>query len=1103
MKACRIIVLLFCLWAGLPRKADAAPSPNIVYILADDLGYGDLSCQNPSSRIRTPRLDRLANEGISFTSAHAPSSLCTPSRYSILTGQYCWRTRLKSGVLNMWDEPLLARERLTLPGLLRNQGYTTGCFGKWHLGLAWPFVGTVPSGFDASVKSSAIDWTRRIGGGPVDHGFDYFFGINIPNQPPYAYLENDHVAGVPNVEYESVRGLQSHWAGPGVPGWDWSQVLPTVVSNAGAWVERCVTRNPAQPFFLYLSLPGPHQPVVPTPQFSGTSQAGLYGDYVQELDWAVGELLDKLAASGVATNTLVIFTSDNGPDEFAYQRRQQYGHSSMGELRGIKNDLWEGGHRVPFIARWPGKIAGGTTSSQTICHVDLMRTVADLLRVTLPADAAQDSISFLPALVGSSTNPARLSLILESGPGQFGLWTNNWMYIDAATGDGHDPELEPLWFKQSRAYSLTNAYPALLYNLTTDLAEGTNLYGKELALSVRLEAELREARSSQVWFGTESGSWGNCSNWSQSRWPNGYDLIYSNTPGAANFTQTLGTNFSINTWTIGDLAHPVTLLPAGVVRSTSRNDAGGFTLTISNGIDMCSAGSDLRAEIPVELGGSQVWNVGTPRTLTMDGPINFNGMELKVCGAGNVIFTNELSGAGRLVMRGSGFLVLAGSSNFKEIEVSGGGFLVVRNDHALGQADLEIPNNSTVQLEPGVSLTNSIHIAGEGATFQNICRGAITMYHPGNANSRGPVMLTADSGVYAHSPESILSFTGSIGGPGNLTIMPGAGTIVFAAKNHYNGSTLIQGRLKLVGGVDRLPADSQVSIANANGACLDLNGSCQNLGSICGGGTNGGNLALGGGTLILNQTVSSTYAGSITGSGKVLKAKAGTLILSGLCSYTGTTIVNGGTLLVEGTLADTSVTVTNGTLGGTGVMNGPVSIGRGGWLAPGEGLGNLTISNTLALDEQSTTAVDIDGVRQMCGRIVGLRHVTYGGTLLVNNVAGPGTLAAGQTFHIVGSDIAEGQFTAISPTPGPGLVWNFIPATGILKIMAQPLLHTSVAYGRNLLLSWSEPGFHLQAQTNSPSGGLTNWFDYPLGSSSPVLVPLVPNQALFLRLVSP
>jgi autotransporter-associated beta strand protein len=1095
----RIGMVLFCLATGMPFRAEAVlpvfpNKPNIVFILADDLGYGDLSCQNPTSKIRTPRLDTLASQGMSFKNAHAPSALCTPSRYGLLTGQYCWRTRLQSGVLNMWDEPLVAPERLTVAGLLRDQGYTNGCFGKWHLGMSWPFIGSVPPGFDTNVTSSAIDWSRRISGGPLDHGFDYYFGINMANEPPYAYILNDHVVGVPTVQYGTVTGQQSHWAGPGVPGWDWSQVLPCVVSNAAAWLQQCAT-NSSRPFFLYLALPGPHQPVVPATQFRNSSQAGAYGDYVQELDWAVGQVLDRIESSGVASNTLVIFTSDNGPDEFAYDRLQQYGHSSMGALRGIKSDLWEGGHRVPFLARWPGQVAAGTTTTQIVCLVDFMRTVADLLGVALPSNSAEDSISFLPAMLGTSAGAGRSSLILESGPGQFGFWTNNWMFIDSWTGDGHDPELEPLWFKQLRGYALSNSYPAVLYDLSHDLAEGTNLYASKLALSGELEEQLRGQRAMQTWCGYQSGDWSNCANWSANHSPSGCDVQYSSATHATNFNQTLGTSFSINSLTLDDITQKVTLGPGGP-----------FELTLFNGIDMGTACSDLAIETPLRLAQSQVWSVGNNRTLTLDGPVSLNQSDLMICGHGNVILTNTLSGAGRLTIRSSGFILLGGSNSFNGgVGMSGGGFLVAQHGHALGSGSLDIPNNSTLQIEPGVILTNPVTLAGCGGVFGNTHCGAVTIYHPGQAELDGPVTLSGDAGLYARQTGGVLTIAGPISGDANLTVMPGTGTVVFAANNVYRGTTFIEGRLKLANGANRLPPTTQLSLANSNAASLDLDGNSQTVSLLSGGGTNGGNVALGSGTLLVDQTGTSIYAGSLRGLGGLIKANSGTLTLGGTSDYAGMTRVSGGTLLVNGLLGNSAVFVGGATLGGTGMITGPVTVQAAGVLSPGLGLGALTISNALTLADGSTTSIEVDAVRQVAARVQGLSHLTYGGTLLVNNMSGPGTLAPGQCFRIFCAAASSGQFSGIGPAPGPGLAWRFTPETGTLAVIAQPIIHFTRADSHHLLVSWSDPSFHLQVQTNSLSRGLTtNWFDYPGTAASPILLPIISgNQMLMLRLVGP
>jgi autotransporter-associated beta strand protein len=1012
-----------------------------------------------------------------------------------MTGQFCWRSRLKSGVLNAWDEPLVPPERPAVASLLRDHGYATGCFGKWHLGLSWPFVGRIPPGFDLTVTSSAIDWSRRIGGGPVDHGFDYFFGINIPNEPPYTFIQNDHVLSMPTVQFETVRGLQSHWAGPGVPGWDWSAVLPTVVSNAGAWLQRQIVQVPKRPFFLYLALPGPHQPIVPTAQFLGTSQAGIYGDYVQELDWAVGQLLDRLEASGAAANTLVIFTSDNGPDEFTYERLRQYGHCSMGPWRGIKNDLWEGGHRVPFIARWPGKISGGSTSKQLICHVDFMRTVADILRVQLPARAAEDSISFLPALVGSGTSSARSSLVLESGPGQFGFCTNDWIFINSFTGDGHDPELEPLWFKLSRGYSLTNSHPALLYNLAVDPAESTNVYSAQFGLAARLEGVLGKQRAAQTWRGARSGYWTDFANWSQTNSPTECDLVLTNSPGCANFTQTLGTNFSINTLCVDAVTQQVTVSPGGP-----------FALTIFNGINMSLAGSDLDLETPVRLAQSQSWEVGSNHTLVVRGPVSLANCELMICGAGNVMFTNTISGSGRLLVRSSGSVFVTGSNTFTGgLELSGGGLLVAQNALALGLGPVEIPNNSTLQIEPGVTLTNPLTLTGYGSSPRNVIRGAITMWRPGIANLDGQVTLSAETGICAHQVDCILTLGGPIAGEASLRILPGAGTVVLAATNLYSGATFIQGRLDLTGGPpDRLPATTQLFLENSGLASLNLNGINQTAALLSGGGPAGGRVALGTGTLVLNQAATCTYGGSLVGPGNLVKTNSGTIYLTGASSYTGTTTVSGGALVVNGALRNSSLSVVGATLGGTGTITGPVTIKAGGMFSPGLGLGTLTLGNSLTLADGSATLIEIDTVQNLSTHVQGATHITYGGTLSVKNLAGWETLSPGQHFRIFRASNSTGQFAAIRPAPGPNLAWYFTPADGTLTVIEQPTLRVTYADARHLRLSWSNPAFHLQAKTNSLSEELaTNWFDYPV-TTGPVIVPIDPgNRALFLRLVSP
>jgi autotransporter-associated beta strand protein len=828
--------------------------------------------------------------------------------------------------------------------------------------------------------------------------------------------------------------------------------------------------------------------VVPNTRFTGTSQAGLYGDYVQELDWAFGQMLDTLQTSGAATNTLVIFTSDNGPDEFTYQRIQQYNHSSMGGLRGIKNDLWEGGHRVPFIARWPGQIAAGTSNSQVICHVDFMRTVADLVGAQLPAHTAEDSISFLPALLGGTPSSVRSSLILESGQGQFGLWTNRWMFIDSSTGDGHNPEFEPVWFKQNRGYALTNTYPALLYDLTRDVAESTNLYTQQAALSSQLQTLLRHQRGIQSWCGTQSGSWTNCANWSQNNLPAGSDLIYSNLTSSAVFTQILGTNVSINSLSVLSLAQPLTVQPGGP-----------FSLTIANGIDMSLASADLALNTPLVLSESQVWTVTSNRTLKANGPISLGGSDLMISGHGNVVASNTISGTGRLTIRGSGFVLLGGNNTYSGgTEVSGGGFLVAQTSGALGSGSVDIPNNSTLQVEPGVWLRNALTIQGYGGTFRNLTYGAVTLYHAGRAEIQGPITLIKDAAVGAHAPGGVLTFTGAISGDANLTILPGDGVVVLATNTVYTGKTFVQGELALSGD-ERLPPTTQVCLANSTNASLELGNHHQTIRLLSG----GGKVTLANGTLVIDQDIPSVYAGALNGTGEVVKTNSGVLTLAGANCLKGTATISGGGLQVNGMLRDSSVVVRNATLSGTGVITGPMRVEAGGILSPGPGLGTLTISNSLTLTENSTTSIQLDSFRRTAAGVAGPGHVHYGGLLLVSDISATPNLTAGQSFRIFYASSATGQFSAIQPSPGPGLAWAFYPADGRLTVLAQPNLHASQLDTNHFIVTWSGAGFRLQAQTNSISPSAANWFNYP-GATSPITVPFDPsNRALFLRLVTP
>ena len=480
------LAALFPLAGSLPA-APAGAKPNFVLILADDLGYGDVGCFNPQSRIPTPNLDHLATEGMRFTDAHAPDAVCTPTRYGILTGRYAFRSRLKSGVLPPWGKPLIEEGRLTLPAMLRQQGYTTAAFGKWHLGFDWP----TKDGKAAASRDGLgnIDFTKPIPNGPSARGFDYYFGVDLPNYPPYCFIENDRTVGLPSEPGLLQKGGINR-PGPAVPGWNLTNILPELTVRAVRYLEGAA-KSP-QPFFLYFALTAPHYPVVPAPEFKGRSQAGEYGDFVAQVDYTVGQVLATLARTGLATNTMVLFTSDNGPevveiDPGAYERIRIYGHRSMDGLRGVKRDAWEGGHRVPFIARWPNHIPAGTVNAETICHVDMMATWAALLGVKLPANAAEDSWDIRPALLGEKlTHPAREATVLHSGGGKFAIRQGEWVFIDSPSGDGNH---EPDWFKQERNYQ-PHPYPGELYNLNDDLPQWENLYAKKPEVVQRLKTLL-------------------------------------------------------------------------------------------------------------------------------------------------------------------------------------------------------------------------------------------------------------------------------------------------------------------------------------------------------------------------------------------------------------------------------------------------------------------------------------------------------------------------------------------------------------------------------------------------------------------------------------
>jgi arylsulfatase A-like enzyme len=458
----------------------AENKPNIVFILADDMGYGDVHAFNPQSKIPTPHIDELASAGMRFTDAHAPGAVCIPSRYGLLTGRYPFRNTRKFD-----KECLIEPGRMTLASLLKQAGYSTAMIGKWH------------QSFDGGPQYE----TRRVlPGGPVDHGFDSFFGLHASlDIAPYFYIENDRELEPPKDKiaehhtpgWTNIQG--AFWRGGGIaPGFKHEEVLPLFTRKSVEFLES--RRGKSEPFFLYFAPPAPHTPWVPLEPFKGKSGAGLYGDYAIEVDDSVGQVLAAIDRAGLADNTLVFFTSDNGPVWYEADV-ERFRHRSASIYRGMKGDAWEGGHRMPFIARWPGHIKPGESSSQVICFTDMLATFANVSGQHLPDNAAEDSVDILPALLGSEMNkPLRDSTIIVSSRGVLTIRQGDWKLI---------PQLGSGGFSKPAIIKPKPGDPAgQLYNLATDPSEKDNVYAQHpdivRRLTERLDQDVRAGRTRNV-----------------------------------------------------------------------------------------------------------------------------------------------------------------------------------------------------------------------------------------------------------------------------------------------------------------------------------------------------------------------------------------------------------------------------------------------------------------------------------------------------------------------------------------------------------------------------------------------------------------------------
>ena len=491
-----LILALLCL-ATLPSHAQTTDKirPNFVYILADDLGYGDVRCLNPNGKIPTPHMDRLAAGGMRFTDAHSSSAVCTPTRYGLLTGRYNWRSRLKSGVQGGLSPDLIEPGRPTVASFLKGQGYHTTCIGKWHLGFDWQRQPGTPPFNDQIQKTEEgwrADFTKPFAGGPLAVGFDTYFGIAASlDMVPYAFLENDHVTQVPTLEksFPMMAGREKKGGntrlGPAAADFEAENVLPELTKRAVGYIKsRAQDAKNGKPFFLYMPLNSPHTPIVPSAEWRGKSGINPYADFVMQTDATLGSILDALQEAGLNDNTVVVMTSDNGCSPQAdFAELAAHGHNPNFTFRGAKADVFDGGHHIPFLVRWPGHVPAGSAYNEMVCLNDWFATVAAILEQPLPKHAAEDSISLLPALTAQTVAPLRKTLVHHSANGTFAIRQGLWKLILAPDSGGwSDP-------KPNTAAAKALA-PVQLYHMRDDGSELRNQQAEHPEIVTRMTKEL-------------------------------------------------------------------------------------------------------------------------------------------------------------------------------------------------------------------------------------------------------------------------------------------------------------------------------------------------------------------------------------------------------------------------------------------------------------------------------------------------------------------------------------------------------------------------------------------------------------------------------------
>ena len=476
--------------------------PNIVFILADDLGYGDLGCYNTASKVATPNIDRMAREGIRFTDAHSPSTVCTPSRYSLLTGRMAFRIAYRSVFEGVGGPCLIKEDQLTLPQMLRNQGYATAMTGKWHVGLSFFDKDGQRITKNGIEGVKMIDYSRTIPDAPIHRGFDRFFGTACcpGTDYLYAFIDGDRIPVPPTGMLDKSKLPKHPYAfdnrtGMIAPDYELEELDLVFLKKSREFFEQHVKSHPEKPFFLLHSMSAVHLPSFASKQFQGSTKAGPHGDFIHELDYIVGELMKSLEQLGMADNTVVMLSSDNGPESTSVvNMRADYGHDGARPWRGMKRDQWEGGHRVPFIVHWPGKISAGSTSNQTVCLTDVMATCAAIAGTSLPGNAAGDSFDLLPLLLGKKNGDQvrpytlhqtiSLALAIRKGP---------WKYLDHRGSGGNNynnPELKPFALPD-----IAPDAPGQLYNLESDPGEKVNLYFKHPEIVHELKTLLEKSKA--------------------------------------------------------------------------------------------------------------------------------------------------------------------------------------------------------------------------------------------------------------------------------------------------------------------------------------------------------------------------------------------------------------------------------------------------------------------------------------------------------------------------------------------------------------------------------------------------------------------------------